>query len=278
MNKSEQIIMDTLYLSDLDGTLLRSDQRTSAYTNGTINRLVGEGMIFSYATARSFNTARKATLGLNAQIPLIVYNGAFIINSVTHELMQTNLFSEAEAAEILRDLLAAGVNPIVYCLDDRERFVYNRARINEDTQAFVNSRKGDSRDTPVDHDAALRREGTFYFTCIDAEERLAPLNDRYRERFTCVFSRDIYSGAQWLEIMPKAATKAYAARQLAKLMGCEKIVAFGDAMNDLPLFDAADECYAVANAADALKVRATAVIGSNDEDGVAHWLEARWKK
>ena len=65
--------MPTLYLSDLDGTLLRSEQKTSAYTNETINRLVEEGMTFSYATARSFNTARKVTDGLNAKIPLIVW-------------------------------------------------------------------------------------------------------------------------------------------------------------------------------------------------------------
>nr|MBR4281640.1 HAD family hydrolase [Clostridia bacterium] len=270
--------MATLYLSDLDGTLLRSDQRTSVYTNETINRLVEEGMIFSYATARSFNTARKVAEGLNAKIPLIVYNGAFIINNVTHELIQTNLFSEAEAAEILQELLAAGTNPIVYCLDDKERFVYNRSSSNDDTREYVDSRAGDSRDTPVHNNDDLSRTGTFYFTCIDDEEKLAPLNERYRDRFTCMFAKDIYSGAQWLEIMPKAATKAHAARQLAKLLGCDRIVAFGDAVNDIPLFDAATECYAVSNAADALKERATAVIGCNDEDGVARWLEKNWKK
>jgi len=268
--------MPTLYLSDLDGTLLRSDQRTSTYTNATINRLVAEGMIFSYATARSFNTARKVTQGLDARIPLIVYNGAFIIDNATHELIQTNLFTEADAAEILHDLLAAGVCPIVYCLDDKERFVYNRCCINADTRDFVASRRGDSRDTPVDDDAQLMRRGTFYFTCIDEKEKLAPLNEKYRERFTCVYSKDIYSGAQWLEIMPKAATKAHAARQLAKLLGCDRIVAFGDAVNDLPLFEVSDECYAVANAAEELKARATAVIGCNDEDGVACWLNANW--
>ena len=53
--------MKTLYVSDLDGTLIRSDQRTSAYTNDTINALVKEGMLFSYATARSYSTARKVT-------------------------------------------------------------------------------------------------------------------------------------------------------------------------------------------------------------------------
>ena len=53
--------MKTLYVSDLDGTLIRSDERTSEYTNSTINRLVEEGVIFSYATGRSFHTSHKVT-------------------------------------------------------------------------------------------------------------------------------------------------------------------------------------------------------------------------
>lgn len=270
--------MPTLYLSDLDGTLLRSDQRTSPFTNATINHLVSQGMLFSYATARSFQTARKVTAGLDAQIPLIVYNGAFIIDNRTQELLLTNLFSQQESARVLDVLLQADVSPIVYCLDDKERFVYNRSRINEDTAEFVLSRRGDPRDTPVEHNDQLRRDGVFYFTCIDTPGKLSPLYEKYREEFSCVYSKDIYSGAQWLEIMPKAATKAHASRQLAKLLGCERIVAFGDAVNDLPLFDAADECYAVANAAPELKARATAVIAGNDDDGVAHWLQDNWNK
>lgn len=42
--------MGNLYVSDLDGTLLRSDEATSAYTNEVINSLVNKGMTFSYAT------------------------------------------------------------------------------------------------------------------------------------------------------------------------------------------------------------------------------------
>ncbi|MEE3495490.1 MAG: HAD hydrolase family protein, partial [Butyrivibrio sp.] len=80
--------MKTLYVSDLDGTLLRSDEQMSEYTNNTINRLVSEGMLFSYATARSLITAKKVTKGLNAKIPLIVYNGAFIIDNVTEEVLR----------------------------------------------------------------------------------------------------------------------------------------------------------------------------------------------
>ena len=50
-------------------------------------------------------------------------------------------------------------------------------------------------------------------------------------------------------------------------------MAFGDGRNDIDMFEVADEGYAVENAVDELKAMATAVIGSNDEDGVARWME-----
>ena len=75
--------MKKLYVSDLDGTLLRSNESTSDYTNSVINALVDKGMIFSYATARSLITAKKVTKGIAAKIPLIVYNGAFVIDNIT---------------------------------------------------------------------------------------------------------------------------------------------------------------------------------------------------
>ena len=46
--------------------------------------------------------------------------------------------------------------------------------------------------------------------------------------------------------------------------------------NDIDMFELADESYAVQNADEQLKRYATSVISSNDEDGVAHWLEANY--
>lgn len=65
--------MKTLYVSDLDGTLLRSDQKTSEYTNRIINQLVENGVLFSYATARSYYTAHKVTAGMTAAFPTVLY-------------------------------------------------------------------------------------------------------------------------------------------------------------------------------------------------------------
>ena len=49
--------MKTLYLSDLDGTLLTPAQNLSPYAARTLRRLIREGLPFSYATARSRVTA-----------------------------------------------------------------------------------------------------------------------------------------------------------------------------------------------------------------------------
>ena len=265
--------MKTLYVSDLDGTLLRSDETISEYTAQTINRLTTEGMLFSYATARSYHTAKKVTKGLEAKIPLIVYNGAFILDNVTGEVMCSNFFGE-EAKVILDDFIGNGLYPIVYSyIDCVEKFSFIPDKCSRAQTEFLESRRGDIRTNVVLETEQLYAGDIFYFTCIDEKERLEPLYERYKDSCHCVFQKDIYSGEQWLEIMPLAASKSNAIRQLKNYLGCEKVVVFGDAINDLDMFQMADECYAVANAAPELKEIATQVIGGNNEDGVVKWLE-----
>lgn len=72
--------MKTLYITDLDGTLLNTKDRINPYSIETINRLVEQGMLFSYATARSLVSAAVVTRGLSAHIPVIAYNGCLIIH------------------------------------------------------------------------------------------------------------------------------------------------------------------------------------------------------
>ena len=222
--------MSDLYVSDLDGTLLRSNERTSEYTNQVINSLVEKGMIFSYATARSLVTAKKVTKGINAKIPLIVYNGAFV-----------------------RKMCTDGMN------------------------MFIESRKGDIRTNEVNSLSELKEGNIFYITCIDEPEKLMPLYYKYKDKYHCVYQTDIYTNEQWLEIMPLEASKSNAIRQLQCMLDCEKLIVFGDGKNDIDMFQMADERYAVANAHDDLKEYATEIILSNDEDGVARWLEEHYK-
>ena len=60
-----------LYVSDLDGTLMKNDGTLSEYTIQTINELVERGMFFTFATARSIESARVITEKLKLQLPVI---------------------------------------------------------------------------------------------------------------------------------------------------------------------------------------------------------------
>jgi Cof subfamily protein (haloacid dehalogenase superfamily) len=263
----------TLYVTDLDGTLLDSDQKVSSYSCSVINDLVARGMIFSYATARSMITARKATVGLNAQMPLIVYNGTFVIDNVTGQRLISNTFSAAEAAELLEILQAHDIAPLVYSLQaDVEKFSYIPSAVSPGLRRFLDSRQGDVRDHPVSSAADLSQGEIYYFTNIDEPSKLVPVYEELRDRYNCMYQKDVYSDDMWLEILPKAASKASAILQVKELYGCDRIVAFGDGLNDLPMFEIADEGYAVSNAVDELKAIATGIIKSNNADGVAKWL------
>lgn len=266
--------MKTLYISDLDGTLLRSDQRTSAYTNACINELTARGLSFSYATARALQTSRKVTEGLEVRNPVVLQNGSFIKDAGGGEILLGNYFEDARA--IAEDLISHGVFPIVYsCGNGADRFFYAPDRCSPGVGNFVRERTCDPRRAPVASylDGEIDYGTVFYFTCIDEADRLRPLFEKYRTRYHCEFQRNLYTGEQWLEIMPERATKANGILWLKEYLRCDKVVVFGDDTNDIDMFRAADECYAMENAVDALKEIATAVIGSNEEDGVARWLE-----
>ena len=268
--------MKTLYLTDLDGTLLRSDESVSGHTKNIVNHFVQGGGLFSYATARSFVTASKVTAGLNAEFPIICYNGAFIYGNRSKEILRSNFFTEADVARVKRVLTEHNIFPIVYAyIKSQERFSFLEHSMNDGIRSFVERRAGDPRCRAVLGADDLYAGDVFYFTCIGNEKELAPVYENFKSdrQLVCIYDKDMYSNDPWFEIMPANATKASAALQLKEMLGCDKLVVFGDGRNDLSLFLVADESYAMSNAVPELKEIATGVIGSNDDDGVAQWIE-----
>jgi len=265
--------MRTLYVSDLDGTLLRRDQTISPFTAETLNRLIGEGMLFSYATARSIVTAAKVTKEIRQNIPVIVYNGTFVVESVSGKRLISNFFTPHDAGSILEFLLSGGVCPFVYAfIDGVERYSFVEANMTEGMRRFYATRR-DSRERSVSL-SQIGEGDVFHFSCIDRKEKLVPLYERLKDVFPCVCYREMYSGDWWLEIMPPGVSKAAAVLQLKDFLGCGRVVSFGDGENDIPMFRVSDACYAVDNAQESLKKIASGVIGNHEQDGVAHWLRA----
>lgn len=265
--------LTTLYVSDLDGTLLNDQQKTSPYTNHIIEHYVADGMLFSYATARSYYSAKPATEGLNAKIPLILYNGTFIIDNATHEIILSHFFSEREVEELSSYFKQHHFFPIVYALrNNQEKFSYYTSLATAEELNFAATRH-DERKNPLRECEKLYEGEVFYISCIGNKQVLEPFYHHFKNRFQCLFAQDIYTQDWWLEILPQNVSKANAVLQLKELLKCDKIVAFGDGINDLSMFEVADECYAVANACQELKEIATGVIGHHNDDAVARWIE-----
>ncbi|MDE6833583.1 MAG: HAD family hydrolase, partial [Ruminococcus sp.] len=72
------IIIKRLYITDLDGTLLDSSGKVSVNTVKIINSLIGNGIYFTFATARSVYSAKPITAGININVPCILMNGVSI--------------------------------------------------------------------------------------------------------------------------------------------------------------------------------------------------------
>lgn len=268
--------MKTLYVTDLDGTLLNSHSRINPYSLEIINDLVAKGMLFTYATARSLVSASVVAEGLATNIPVIAYNGAFIINPATNEILASTFFSEEEIEKIEETLQRLHISPLVYAyVNGVEKVSWVTSRENDGIRHYLEVRKGDKRFRPLADERGLYDGDMFYFTCIGEKEELLPVYEILSkdDRYTCTLQQEIYRPEYWCEILPKKATKAEAIGKLKKLWNCDRVVAFGDAINDIPMFQVADECYAVANAVDELKELATGIIDSNDVDGVAKWLK-----
>lgn len=271
-----------LYITDLDGTLLHRDERISAWSCDTLNRLIEKGMLFSYATARSIISACVVTEGLKPRLPVIVNNGSFLMEPDSRKRILVNQFDRRDAQDIYAALCRHQIAPLVYAIiDDHEKFSYYEETINPALAEFVAARKHDGRDNPLhqsSNDISVILQGdVFYFTCIGEEAKLRAAYRDLKENYNCIFQFDIYSHEPWLEIMPHTASKAHAIRQLKELYQCDTVVVFGDGANDIPMFEIADESYAMANAIDALKEIATGVIDSNENDGVAKWLAENTK-
>jgi len=267
----------TLYITDLDGTLLTPQARLSDFAIQTLPRLMRDGLHFTIATARTWQSSRivlKDILPLSA--PAVLLNGALIYDTQTDEYVQKAIIPKERVLALLDAMRAHGQTGFLYSI--REGFI---RPYHEDIsgrpflQTFMAARTGYYNFTSTPDLGLYADEEIVYLTMQDRLEALAPLREAVKAlpEIACVLYEDSYTPGIWyLECCSHTATKGNAVRFLRERYGYDRIIGFGDNLNDIPLFKACDGTYAVANAKEELKAMATGVIGSNEEDGVVRFL------
>ncbi len=268
--------METLFVTDLDGTLLTKEGRVSVYSCEKINQLIEAGVNFTFATARSVVSARNAVRGLDLRIPAVLYNGGLIYDLSRREVLRAVLFRGEEKSDVYGVLRSFGLCPFVYTArPGEERLKWLSGEVSAGMERYLVRRQGEPRMDPVQTEGELLDDEVFYFRCIGSREALEPAWDalKYDPRFICLFHQEMYQSDFWLEISPHEANKASGVRFLKEYLGSARVVCFGDTANDSDMFDVCDEKYAVMNADAWLKEKATGVVGYCEEDGVAKWLQ-----
>ena len=266
----------TLYVTDLDGTLMRGDKSVSERSISIINKLIEEGMNFTVASARSVSSLQHIVKPLDISIPLVVRNGTALAAPGTLEIMEKAVFTKEEVSsirEILTDLPVYGFTSIWHGGEMEKVFCAGEHSLG--IKKYLEEHEGEKGLKIVSDIDELWAGDVGYITMIDDRDVLRPVYEKVKDSsgWEAVFQQDSYDEEYWLEICPENSTKAKAIVRLKEKLGLDKIVVFGDSVNDIPMFQVADEAYAVENALPELKKYATAVIGSNEEDGVAEYLQ-----
>ena len=264
----------TLYATDLDGTLLNQKAVVSENSVRILNELLDHGLMLTVASGRSPVTGLKLLESLHLRLPVALLNGGLIYDMAEKKAVSCLCFSP-EARSILakaEEETDFGGFAITLC---RGKILLHAGKP-DDPRGY---REWMSAGFPYDRcpirdiPAAEELFCAYYTSYDEAHIRTFYEKIRHCQDIRVSLSRNNYEPEKWcIEVNHRDASKATALLRIQKMIRADRLVVFGDAENDIPMFEASDEAYATADACEALKGLATGVIGKHDEDCVAKWL------
>jgi Cof subfamily protein (haloacid dehalogenase superfamily) len=262
-----------LIVLDLDGTLLNNDKQISPRTKQVLSKLKENGHQIMIATGRPYRASEMYYRELGLNTPIVNFNGAF----VHHPLLTSwGAFHSPLDINIAKDIVEA-------C----DEFEYHNiiAEVRDDVYFHYHDQKlidllklGNPKVITGDLRNFLEQSPTSML--IHAEEEQVT---QIREHLSEVHA-EVIDHRSWatpfhvIEIVKSGLNKAVGIQRVADYMNIprERIVAFGDEDNDLEMIDYAGTGVAMGNAISPLKTVANAITLTNEEDGIAIFLEDKF--
>ncbi len=277
MSRPENLI----YVSDLDGTLLRSDGLLSDYSRRTLKRLIENGLNFTVASARAVSEIRPVLGDLPIKLPVIAVNGAFLSDYAAGRHLIVNGLGDELAEKIFRHITNFNLWPFMCTFDGQRDRLWFQKLTNPAMQWYHDmlAVQNDNRLRSCENLTSKLRETVISFAVMGDRGPVKALAETLDDHFPAMlenfFFENPYSPNHWwLTIHDKKACKSIAVKELLDMTGFQKsqLTVFGDHINDIKMFRQAGRAIAVENAHPDLKSCADEIIGSNDSDAVVKYL------
>lgn len=277
----------TLYITDLDGTLLGADSKVSAISAKILSRLAERGVMVTPATARTPATVQpllehvgqsfyNSPNGSRLPLPAVVMTGAGLWNRLEQQFDACQTIPEADAEAIVETFKGLALRPFIYCLSGNKFLnVYHSSAMSRRENAFYQERRHlELKRFHLDQYPANLRSVALFFA-IGPVGAIKEVSEQLQGVTTCAtawYPDVIMPDTGLIDIYAPGVSKAKAVTDLSVQVGASRTVVFGDNLNDLPMMRVASEAVAVENALEQVRLAANTIIGPNTADAVPRFI------
>ncbi len=158
--------MKTLYISDLDGTLLTPDACLSERSTQLLQQLSAEGVLFSCATARSIVSVRSILSRVQMPVPVVLMNGVCIYDMHVRQYLHYETIGVQTALQVTEILEQMQVPAFLYTIEGQELGCFHHRLDDPVMEAYRAARpqRFDRPFTQVDSLTQAVSDRTIYIT------------------------------------------------------------------------------------------------------------------
>jgi len=257
-----------LVLIDLDGTLLNSSYKISNYTKDVLKKVNEKGVEIFISTGRHY----KDALNIKKEIGL---NEGFVISSNGGEIHDSNsnlIYSRLLDEDVVNHLIEKRVSSEIH----RSLFTSKEWVVERYGTWLDYNKENEFQHTISNFNCYGDSKLIKFFYVSDNYPLIGQLKSELEETFGGRVNV-VFSNLDCLEVMPKNVSKGSAIRNFIedRDITLDEIIAFGDGLNDFEMLSSVGKGLIMGNGNEELKEKLpeNEVIKSNDEDGVADYLE-----
>ncbi len=250
---------------DLDGTLLNSSRVLSQANIEALQAAQAMGFIMCLASGRAISTVVPFAEAADITGPMVTANGAYVIDEKGGEILHKGL--ESKAVKWLLDFA-----------DHRNLHVnhYYKGTITmnkggEWAELYRERVASDKVEVLI---GGFNENEATKLLFVGHKSDMDLMEDEVRKSLPAGWAEIVRSEAEYLEFLPCGISKGWGLSQLAAYLGVkqEETAALGDYSNDKEMLEWAGFPGAMGNALPEIKSLAKVVVGRNDENGAAQFL------